>query len=188
MRGIWDAPALRLDGEDVVVAVDEEWNAFVAEHRVAALRPTVVGAPLAEIVANGDMLTLVGVVLERVRTRFRVAVDVRAVSPSHALRCELSAVLLTAEGEVALALRVLREQRVWRLPLFDPEAPRLHESVRVCDLCQRVLGFDWVEPEVALRQLRIASAGPQPQLHADVCDDCERAVFAAASASRLGVR
>jgi hypothetical protein len=178
---------LRIDAADVVVAVDEAWNDFVAKHRVGALRPAVVGQPLWETVENGDAHSLYGVMLERVRTRFRVAVDVRAVSPEHAVRAELGLVLRNLEGEVELSLRVLREQRRWSLPLFDPATPRLHESVRVCDFCQRVLGFDWVEPEIALRQLRVGTTGAQPRLHAGVCDDCERAIYAAANASRLGV-
>jgi hypothetical protein len=178
---------LRIDAADVVVAVDDSWNSLVGTHRVGALQPATVGQPLWETVANGDAHSLYEVMLERVRTRFRVAVDVRAVSREHAVRAELSLVLRNLEGEVELSLRILREQRRWTLPLFDPAAPRQHESVRVCDFCQRLLGFDWVEPEVALRQLRIGATGPQPRLHAAVCDDCERAIYAAANASRLGV-
>lgn len=178
---------LRIDAADMVVAVDDSWNELVGAHRVAALQPAVVGASFREAVTNGDAHALFGVMLERVRTRFRVAIDVRAVSSQRAVRMELGLVLRTIEGEAELSLRILREQRRWTLPLFDPDAQRLHESVRVCDFCQRVLGFDWVEPEVALRQLRLGATGAQPRLHAGVCDDCERAIYAAASASRLGV-
>jgi hypothetical protein len=178
---------LRIDPNDVVVAVDDAWNELVGTHRVAALQPATVGMPLSETVANGDAYTLYEVMLERVRTRFRVAVDVRAVSAQRAVRCELGLVLKSVEGEVELSLRILREQRRWTLPLFDPDAPREHEAVKVCDFCQRVLGFDWVEPEIALRQLRVGATGAQPRLHAGVCDDCERAIYHAANASRLGV-
>jgi hypothetical protein len=125
--------------------------------------------------------------LKRARARFRVAVDVRAVSSDHATRYELGAVPRGFAGEVDLTLRPLHDQRSWTMPLFDPAAPRRHESVQVCDFCQRVLGFAWVEPDIALRQLELGGVDPQPRLRAGVCADCERVIYHAAGASRLGI-
>jgi hypothetical protein len=125
--------------------------------------------------------------LQRARARFRVAVDVRAVTATHATRYELTAVPRGFAGDVEVALRPLHDRRRWTMPLFDPEAPRRHESVRVCDFCQRVLGFSWVEPDIALRHLELDGTSRQPRMRSDVCDDCERIVYHAAGASRLGL-
>lgn len=187
---LWTAPpTLRVDGDGLVSQLDDHWNDFVAAHRVGALRPAAAGTPFWEAVESGDTFSLYGVMLERARGRFRVAFDVRAVTRASVSRAELvlAPVLGDRNAAVQLSLRVLREQRRWSLDLFDPEAPRGHEEVQVCDFCQRVVGFDWVEPEVALRQLRIPEIGPQPRLHSSVCEDCERGIYAACHASRLRV-
>lgn len=180
-------PVLRVDGTDVVTAVDERWNELVSRRRVGALRPAEPGRPFWESVDNGDALALYRVMLERARSRFRVGIDVRFVDAGGAARGELGLVLRDQAGTVELSLRVLREQRTWSQPLFDPDATRSLEEVSVCDFCQRALGFDWVEPEVALRQLRVPADGPWPRTHAAICDDCERGIYAACHASRLGV-
>jgi hypothetical protein len=180
-------PALRVDADGVVASVDDRWNEFVGRHRIAGLRPVAAGTPFFEAVENGDTYALFGVMLERARNRYRVGVDVRAVTPEYASRVELALALCDPSGTVELTLRVLREQRRWTIGLFDASAPRGHEEVEVCDFCQRVVGFDWVEPDVALRQLRVPAAGPYPRLHASVCDPCERTIYATCQASRLRV-
>jgi hypothetical protein len=179
--------SLVVDGADVVADVTDAWNALVGDHRVAALTVAAAGEPLHRAVENGDAYTLYEAMLQRARARFRVAIDVRAVSSTHAARYELTFVPRGFAGEVEIGLRPLHDQRSWTMPLFDPTIPRRHESVQVCDFCQRVLGFSWAEPDVALRQLQIDGATSQPRLHADVCPDCERIVYHAAGASRLGL-
>lgn len=184
---VFERLSLRVNGANAVVDVTDAWNALVASHRLAALTATAVGEPLHHAVENGDAYALYETMLQRARARYRVAVDVRAVSSAQVTRYELSVVPRGFAGDVELALRPLFDQRAWTMPLFDPAAPRRHESVQVCDFCQRVLGFSWVEPEAALRQLQIDSSSAQPRLHADLCPDCERAIYHAAGASRLGI-
>lgn len=179
--------ALVVDGANVVADATDAWNPLVCGHRLAALTPATAGEPLHRAVENGDAYVLYEAMLQRARARFRVAVDVRAVSSSHATRYELTVVPKGFAGDVEIALRPLHDQRTWTMPLFDPEAPRRHESVRVCDFCQRVLGFSWVEPDIALRHLELDSASLQPRVRPAVCDDCERAVYHAAGSSRLGL-
>jgi hypothetical protein len=184
---VFERLSLRVDGANLVADVSDAWNALAGSHRVAALTTTATGQPLHRAVENGDAYALYEAMLQRARARFRVAVDVRAVSSAHATRYELSAVPSGFAGEVELALRPLHDRRNWMMPLFDPEAPRRHESVQVCDFCQRVLGFAWAEPDVALRQLELGAADPQPRVRAGVCPDCERVIYHAAAASRLGI-
>jgi hypothetical protein len=179
--------SLLVDDANVVADLTDAWNPLVAGHRLAALTTTAVGQPLHRAVDNGDAYALYETMLERARARFRVAIDVRAVSPAQATRYELSFAPRGFAGEVELSLRPLHDQRSWTMPLFDPAVPRRHESVRVCDFCQRVLGFNWVEPDVALRHLDLDGTSLQPRVRASVCDDCERVVYHAAGASRLGI-
>jgi hypothetical protein len=184
---VFERLSLRVDGANVVADVTDAWNPLVGSHRLAALTATAPGEPLHRAVDNGDAYTLYETMLERARARFRVAIDVRAVSSAHATRYELSFAPRGFAGDVEISLRLLHDQRSWTMPLFDPEAPRRHESVRVCDFCQRVLGFSWVEPDIALRHLELDGTSLQPRVRAAVCDDCERIVYHAAGASRLGL-
>jgi hypothetical protein len=182
-------PTLRVDGENIVTAVDDAWQRLAAGgFRVAGVgSPVVVGAPFHQTVESSDTYALYEAMFERVRARFRVAVDVRAVSRDCAVRYELGLVPHGSSGEVVVSLRFLREQQRWTLPLLDPAVRRLDESVEICDFCQCVLGFDWVEPQIACRQLRVDVGGPQPRLRSTVCGRCERRVYHAAGASRLGL-
>src|SRR6185437_1245147 len=102
---VFERLSLRVNGANAVGDVTDAWNRLVGGHRLAALTATAVGEPLHHAVENGDAYALYETLLERARSRYRVAVDVRAVSPAEVTRCELSLVPRGFDGEVELSLR-----------------------------------------------------------------------------------
>lgn len=188
MRFDFPTFGLHVNGDDVVEGLDEGWNPFVGGHRVAALAPVQPGARFWEAIQGGRAATLYEVMLARARSRHRVALDVRAAEPGRLKGVELALTPRGFDGDVDVQLRVLfeREARA-AAALFDPDAPRDDSEVDVCVFCQRVRAFDWVEPDLAVEQLRVLPDRPQPRLARTICSTCEDAVYSHCDTPRLRI-
>jgi len=176
---------LHVDPDGLVAQLDDRWNAFVGRQRVGALTATVLGAPFASSVEGGAAHSAYDSLFRWARTRRKPTIDVWAAAPAHRTRVALTVEPISEDGTLELSLRVLNERRRPPIALFDPSVERDDEEVKACGFCQRILAFEWAEAETAVRQLRIPAHGPQPKLRPDVCDACERLVYAACGGTRL---
>lgn len=80
------------------------------------------------------------------------------------------------EGHVGFASSVLSEETRPLIPLFDLKAPRNHEFLIMCSLCQKVKITDhkWVEVEQAVDAHELFGVATFPQLIHSICETCSR--------------
>lgn len=177
--------SLTIDGNDVVAQAGEGWDDFLREYRVASLQTVQEGMSFSSVVASPKADSLFRAMFARARDRYPVAVEVRAFASDRVSGGELLLRSRGFDGAVEISLRLLSQRALEPIPLLDPNAARDHSELSLCVFCGRLRAFEWVDPPVAVQQLRIDQDGPQPTLSEDACRDCEDAVLAQCALSRL---
>jgi hypothetical protein len=162
---------LRVDASGVVTGLSEPWTDQVRTSFLGCLAPTTAGRPFAT--SNGGAESIYAHLFHEARQLRPSRIELWAASPETAAKFELS--VTRRDAEVELGLQLLFERaRPERAPFYDPSAPRGDDAIRACGFCQRLDGFRWTEPELALVQLRVdPHARFQPRLKPDVCLECE---------------
>jgi hypothetical protein len=168
-----DRPArwLRVDGAGIVTGVSPAWAELVRSSFVGCLAPSTLGERFST--QGGAAASLYAQLFQRARRLEPVTVDVWAAGPETMGKYEL--LVQRRSQEVELSLELLFERaRPDRHPFYDPDAARGDDAIRACGFCQRLDGFRWTDPELALVQLRVDRHDlVQPQLKPDVCLECE---------------
>jgi hypothetical protein len=162
---------LRVDGAGIVTGVSPAWAELVRTSFVACLAPSSLGERFST--QGGAAASLYAQLFQRARRLDPVSVDVWAAGPETSGKYELT--VRRRDQDVELALDLLFERsRPERHPFYDPDAARGDDAIRACGFCQRLDGFRWTDPELALVQLRVDRHDlVQPQLKPDVCLECE---------------
>lgn len=181
----------RIDADDVIVFVDEEWRAFARENGAPGLSDAV-GRPLWESIVGVEVRDVYRSLLGRVRAEERsIGFPFRCDSPARRRFLEME--IVPAEGgEVEFRSRlVAADDRPELIALLAGEASvRPSDEVVVsCSWCRRFLTTHWVEPEEAVRELGLFGGVPPPRISHGICEDCAAKLRRdAASAGSGGAR
>ncbi len=169
----------RIDGDDVIEFVNQEWIEFAAENWDADAARRVPGTPIWDYVANRSVRHLLQVVVERLRGSGRtVTLPYRCDSPEcrRFMEMELEVV---AFDKVEFRSRILREEPREPVPLLDPEAARSPEMLVMCSWCKRVDVPPWMEVEQAVEALNLFGPEEVPTITHGICDECRDQVLSA---------
>jgi hypothetical protein len=167
----------RIDRDDVIVFLGEEWRDFACENGAPGLAD-VAGRSLWDFVAGADVRDVYRHMLDRVREDGgSIAFPFRCDSP--ALRRFLEMEIVPARGgEVEFRSRLVAvDERPELIALLTAEAAqRPADSVVVsCSWCRRFrVESGWVEAEAAIRELGLFGGVPAPQISHGICEDCAR--------------
>ena len=170
----------RIDAQDRVVHLSENWLAFARENGAEErCHPDkVLGRRIWDFVAGDETRHLYELVFERVRSgSHAVTVEFRCDAPGEERFCQL-AIISKGQGVMELYSKISRTRARPPVRLLDPGAPRSSALIRICSVCKRVsLPEDqWAEVEVAIRRLKLFEQPQLPQITHVVCPDCHRAV------------
>jgi hypothetical protein len=162
---------LRVDGAGIVTGVSPAWAELVRASFVGCLAPSTLGERFST--HGGAAAALYAQLFQQARRLQPVEIEVWAAGPDTSGKYELT--VSRRDHDVELALELLFERsRPERHPFYDPDAPRGDDAIRACGFCQRLDGFRWTDPELALVQLRVDRHDlVQPQLKPDVCLECD---------------
>lgn len=170
----------RVDAEDRLVEVGDEWDAFAAANGAPDLDlEHLHGRPLPALVSGTEMQSLTAMLLKRARAAGEVEVPFRCDAPDE--RRFLSMKLQRdAENGVRIETTLLRVEARPAVALFDEGAPRSDELLIVCSWCKRVRldGQQWVEVEDAVAALGLFEAAALPRLSHGICPPCRARFFA----------
>jgi hypothetical protein len=170
-----------VDDQDRLIRVDEGFYRFAEENGWQSAGDCL-GRVLWDFVAGHDVRKLQRLLLRRIRDGAGpVELPFRCDSPE--LRREMDIrIAADRSGRVVLFAAKLRETREWEepQPLLNARARRGGDFLPMCAWCDRFLvKGEWVEVEVAARQLELFRRTEMPPLDHSVCPACAGTLEAA---------
>lgn len=167
----------RVDAQDRLVFVNDEWDRFAAANAgQACLSAKVLGRPLWDFVSDRTTRLLYGNLLAKVRAGGSVRFPFRCDSPDCRRFLEMAAVP-AGRGAVEFTVRTAALEPRPALALLDPAIPRDEELLRVCGWCKKVeIDGLWYETEVAVAKLGLFGAHALPLVTHGMCLECEAAM------------
>jgi len=164
----------RIDGDDVIRYVDDQWVAFAVANGAARLTPeNVIGHSIYDFIAGAETQQAYRLLLGRVRSR-RVALRVpfRCDAPAKK-RSMMLHMRPHATTGVEFISELLHEEMREPTRLLDAAVPRRNDSLRICSWCKRVLACQrWEEIEAAITDLDLMAYTEMPQLKHGMCPEC----------------
>lgn len=173
----------RIDRNNVLVSVSENWDRFLADNAGAASASAaeVVGRALDQFIADEDTRSLYALVLDSARRSNRpIAFRFRCDSPTERRFCELR-VSAGSDGTVDFESRIFRTEQRRPVPLLQAEGPRdRDEFLKTCSMCKRIAVNDseWIEIEAAMGRLRLDRRERTPRITHGMCADCHAGIVA----------
>lgn len=168
----------RIDGRDVIAAVNDAWAPFAQANQAPQLTD-VVGQSVWDHVADDTTRQVYRDLIAGVRAGRIVTFTYRCDAP--ALRRFMRMTMLPeADGGVAFDSVIERAEPRPPVALLDSTSGEPSAMVvRMCSWCKRAyVEGGWHEIEIAVERLGLFSGGPMPGLTHGMCEDCYARVTA----------
>lgn len=173
----------RVDPNDILVSVSDNWEDFAADNSGAASSApeSVVGRPLETFIEDDETRSLYALVLDSVRRKRRpMAFEFRCDAPAERRFCELR-IKPCDDGSVDFESRILRTEAREHVPLPKVDDQRNDgQFLKACSLCKRVevKRAAWVEIEQAMQDLELNRRERAPRITHGLCADCHERILA----------
>lgn len=164
-----------LNAADQIVAVNDEWVDFALENGAPELsRKNVIARTIWEFIVDPDTCYIYRLVLDEVRTRQReVTVTYRCDSPTVRRYMQLTC-RPRRDDAVEIRSRMVREEPVEHIDLWDRDVPRTEDFIRACAWCKSVMVAEgeWLPVEAAVSELGPLGRRAVPQISHSICPEC----------------
>ncbi|QJW96538.1 hypothetical protein [Frigoriglobus tundricola] len=174
--GIETGIVYRIDDQDVITYVNEEWDRFAnANNGRSLMSHRVLNRSLWEFIQDAPTRGLYRQVLKRIRDGRCVRFHLRCDAPG--VRRVLAMDIVGSEnGGAQFHSRILSAEP--RTPVAVPgTGTDSKELLRVCGWCNKVfIGGHWEEIEDAVEKLQLLQRSIVPALSHGICDPCYVAV------------
>ncbi|HKL50465.1 MAG TPA: hypothetical protein VJ908_04800 [Wenzhouxiangellaceae bacterium] len=172
----------RIDRDNVLVSVSENWNSFAADNAGASMSAAdVVGRALDQFIADEETRALYALVLDSVRGSNRaIAFRFRCDSPTERRFCELR-ISAGGDGSVDFESRILLTESRHPVPLLEADEQRdPDEFLKACSVCKRIAAdqSEWIEIEAAMERLQLDQRQRIPRITHGLCADCHAGIIA----------
>ncbi len=159
----------RLDSDDRIVGVNDEWDHFANQNSGdEVLSAKVMNRPIEDFIDDPETRDFYSRTIDKVRNGNMSIFQFRCDSPERRRLLEMR-VELTDEGLVEFTSRPIWIQERSREVLFDASAPRTSAMLRVCSWCNRIfVNGSWIEAG----ETRLIDGPDVPSLTHGVCEDC----------------
>lgn len=161
----------RVDRNDILLTVNDAWDAFALENDGADLiRDNVVGKSIWSFMHDDDARHIHQLLTDKVRAGRKVAgLRFRCDSPSSRRHMEMDISLLNM-GEVEYRCRFLRVEGREPVPMAGDDADA---HITMCSWCKKVNdGGQWLELEEAVKALKLFEREKMPLISHGMCDAC----------------
>ena len=170
----------RIDKNDRIIYVDEEWLSFARENHAETLIPEYLySKTMWELIAGDDSVLLYQHIFEKVRsTKQDIEIPFRCDSPT-CRRYMTLVISAQKDGALEILSQLEREEPRDYVSFFDVNIERSEEFTRVCSWCKKVAlsDYDWREIEEAVNILELFSKFPSPQITHGICTECRELFF-----------
>jgi hypothetical protein len=163
-----------LDRGDCIRYLNTAFTDFAMQNGAPDLRPAnLIGRSLWHFVTGLEIRHLYKLMFTKIRTTDRtIVVPFRCDSPTCRRYMELT-IARAADGGLALAGELLREEYRTAAPLLDATQSRSEQFVKMCSWCKRmwVPAGEWLEVEDAVVPLQLFEGAVLPRV---ICPPCEK--------------
>jgi hypothetical protein len=168
----------RIDAENKVIFLNQEWIDFAKENEAPELTPEyVLGQPLDRFIVGWETKHLYNLIYKSLRHgRREVRIPFSCDSPT--LRRSFQMRLAPLDrGILEFTVEVIRIEPVPPQPILDNQLEHSSEVVVICSWCKRIRvnNSRWVEIANAVEKKKLFGA-TLPSLTHDVCPDCFSAI------------
>lgn len=164
-----------IDASDRIESVCDQWLEFAHTNDAPELdRAFVVGRTIWDFIAGTETHQVYRCLFDRVRDKqCAVSFPFRCDSPGGRRYMKLSLAPLPDDG-IEFRASLLHEESREPVALLDRAAGREMRFIAMCSWCKRVRlpAKEWVEVEVALREMAILTEAPMRKVTHGICDDC----------------
>ncbi|MGV7229329.1 MAG: hypothetical protein ACQ9IQ_11775 [Nitrospirales bacterium] len=164
----------RVNADNIIESVDSGWLSFALANDASHLSAeAVIGQPLFRFITGKETQYLYQVMIERVRSNQRkVVIPFRCDGPSHR-RFMVLEISPGTNRQVQFTVCTTREDERKRISLLDPLVNRTGEYLSMCSWCKRIdVAGNWLDVEVAVKQLELFNETSLPQITHSICNDC----------------
>lgn len=166
----------RIDENNIIVYVNEEWLEFARENKSAGLtRESVIGTSLWKYINDIETVHIYESLIERVKMNGNpVIVPYRCDSPQRRRFMEMKIYQIPANF-IEFQNFILREEPRKLITLIDTAAPRNGKILELCGWCKKVLTPEgWVEIEEAMQLLKLFNIPKLPKISHGICPACKQ--------------
>lgn len=177
----------RIDAQDEVIWVNEEWEKFAAENDGGAVGAAkgIVGQTLWSFIGDPTLSNLYHEMVLLARKGRPISFSFRCDAPCFRRVFQMR-IGRVAGDEVEFASTLESEESRDRVSLLDCHQPRNGQFVRMCSWCQRVHANNlWVQVEDAVIELGLMSSPTLPAITHGICEECHSKMMAEISTLRL---
>ncbi len=163
----------RVNDQDEIVFVNEQWNRFAAANDGEAVTSSqVLQRPLWDFIIDSTTRGLYRQVLKRIRDGRSLRFTFRCDSPMCRRLLEMD-VRRGEDGTVEFRTRTISEESRQPPCLPESRAAGPGELLRVCGWCKKVfVDGTWAEVEEAVAQLRLFHRPFLPSMTHGICEGC----------------
>lgn len=165
----------RVNGQDEIVSVNEEWDRFAAANDGEMAKSSrVLLRPLWDFIVGPTTQALYRQAMKQARTGQTLRFTFRCDSPTCRRLLEMRVAGL-GEGSVEFSTRTISLEN--RLPPVFPEpgVTRPRGFLRVCSWCAKVFaGGSWVEVEEGIARLQLLERSIEPLATHGICERCNQ--------------
>ena len=165
----------RVDKNDNIVGVSENWQSFAEENLGAACIPEkIIGSSLWDHIRDTETKHLYEIILQKVREYHRQATfSFRCDSPEIRRFLKLSVVPL-ADGAVDFISQRIKTEVRKPVELLRSGIERSDEFIKICSMCKKIAISEtgWAEVEIAVQEMKFFEREVLPQITHGVCQPC----------------
>lgn len=173
--------AYRIDRQDCITTVGEDWQSFATANDAAAMVPqSVVGQRLLGFISDATVREIYAAVIAHVRRGKPVRFRYRCDAPAMRRDFEMEVVLLS-NGEVEFRSTLLRESPRPPIALFRPAQSQAKVLVRMCSWCHAIADAEgrWHDLESAIVSMPVLDEQCSYGVTHGICPTCANAMLAA---------
>jgi len=165
----------RIDGNDALIEMNEQWDAFAIRNKSPHLvQQNVMRCNLWTFIQDPETRHLHKTLVYRVRAKKKILnLPFRCDSPALRRFMEMD-LLPLARGVVEFHCRTIKTEPRDAVALLVPGRPAGQDLIRMCSWCKKVdVGAGhWVEIEQAVASLRLFERDSLPHITHTMCDAC----------------
>jgi hypothetical protein len=165
----------RVDKNDNIVGVNENWQSFAEENLGTACLPEkIIGSSLWDHIRDPETKHLYEIILLKVREYHRQATfSFRCDSPEIRRLLKLFVIPREDDSVDFISQKINTELRK-PVELLRSGIERSEDLIRICSMCKKIAlsETEWTEVEIAVQEMKLFEREVLPQITHGVCQPC----------------
>lgn len=169
----------RIDAENSLVSVNDEWEQFAVENNSKDLtRSAIQGKNLLQFISDRETAGIFSELIQIAREKDRVIrIQFRCDSPSLVRFMEMTITPLAA-GHIEFCNRTVKIEERDPVSIIDSSIPRSNSTLKLCSWCKNAhTDHGWLPLEETIQFIDNLDMNAPPKISHGICPSCEAEMF-----------